>query len=159
MYRQSKRTSILDSVRPTINLRSNKKVKFKKQSKYRYTMYLKSPTMRGMKVWDMLPATVQKATTKVKFKSLIKKICRTIWTMTGNVWKLFMSYHIHHSYHNFLFEYMLKQSVYFYLNMFTFIYIYHNVDSLPSSGRTCIYTWRWLNKWILKKKKKWFSFT
>ena len=77
MYRQSKRTSILDSVRPTINLRSNKKVKFKKQSKYRYTMYLKSPKMRGMKVWDMLPATVQKATTKVKFKSLIKKICRT----------------------------------------------------------------------------------
>ena len=77
MYRQSKIPGILDPVRPNINLRSNKKVKFKKESKYRYTMYLKSPRVRGVKVWDMLPATVQKATTKVKFKSLIKKICRT----------------------------------------------------------------------------------
>ena len=75
MYRQSKIPGILDPVRP--NLRSNKKVKFKKESKYRYTMYLKSLRVRGVKVWDMLPATVQKATTKVKFKSLIKKICRT----------------------------------------------------------------------------------
>ena len=29
-------------------------------------------------IWDMLPATLQKATTKVKFKLLIKKICRTV---------------------------------------------------------------------------------
>ena len=77
MYRQSKRPNILDPVRPAINLRSNKKVKFKKENKYRYTIYLKSPRERGMKVWDMLPSKVQKATTKVKFKILIKKICRT----------------------------------------------------------------------------------
>ena len=78
MYRQSKRAGIIDFVRPPINLRSNKKVKFKKGAKYRYTMHLKSPRVRGVKVWDMLPATVQKATTKVKFKLLIKKICRTV---------------------------------------------------------------------------------
>ena len=78
MYRQSKRAGIIDFVRPPMNLRSNKKVKFKKGTKYRYTMHLKSPRVRGVKVWDMLPATVQKATTKVKFKLLIKKICRTV---------------------------------------------------------------------------------
>ena len=50
---------------------SNKKVKFKKGTKYRYTMHLKSPRVCGVKVWDMLPAPVQKATTKVKFKVLI----------------------------------------------------------------------------------------
>ena len=76
MYRQSKKPGMLDLDRPTINLRSNKKVKFKKKSKYRYTIYLKSPKVRGMKVWNMLPANVQKATTKVKFKCLIKKICK-----------------------------------------------------------------------------------
>ena len=41
-------------------------------------MHLKSPRVRGVKVWDMLPATVQKAITKVKLKLLIKKICRTV---------------------------------------------------------------------------------
>ena len=78
MYRQSKRAGIIDFVRPPMNLRSNKKVKFKKGTKYRYTMHLKSPRVHGVKVWDMLPATVQKATTKVKFKLLINKICRTV---------------------------------------------------------------------------------
>ena len=66
MYRQSKIPGILDPFRPPINLRSNKKVKFKKDNKY------------NVRVWDMLPATVQKATTKVKFKTLIKKICRNV---------------------------------------------------------------------------------
>ena len=78
MYRQSKRAGIIDFVRPPMNLRINKKVRFKKGTKYRYIMHLKSPRVRGVKVWDMLPATVQKATTKVKFKLLIKKICRTV---------------------------------------------------------------------------------
>ena len=78
MYRQSKRSDILDRVRPAINLRSNKKVKFKKERIYKYAIYLKCPKMRGVNVWDMLPAMVQKATTKVKFKALIKQICRTI---------------------------------------------------------------------------------
>ena len=52
-------------------------VKFKKHSKYRYMMYLMSPRVRCVRIWDMLPVKVQKATTKVKFKCLIKKICRT----------------------------------------------------------------------------------
>ena len=77
MYRQSKKPGVLDATRPPINLRSNKKVKFKKHSKYRYMMYLKSPRVRCVRMWDMLPVKVQKATTKVKFKCLIKKICRT----------------------------------------------------------------------------------
>ena len=38
MYRQSKIPGILDPFRPPINLRSNKKVKFKKDNKYRYQM-------------------------------------------------------------------------------------------------------------------------
>ena len=76
MYRQSKKLGTLDLHRPNINLRSNKKVKFKKESKYRCIIYLKSPKVRGVNVWNMLPATVQKATTKVKFKAMIKKICR-----------------------------------------------------------------------------------
>ena len=74
----TKKSVTSDIVRPPMNLHSNKKVKFKKGTKYRYTMHLKSPRVRGVKVWDMLPATVQKATTKVKFKLLIKKICRTV---------------------------------------------------------------------------------
>ena len=78
IYRQSKIPGILDPFRPPINLRSNKKVKFMKDNKYRYQMFLKSPRIRGVRVWDMLPATVQKATTKVKFKTLIKKICRNV---------------------------------------------------------------------------------
>ena len=65
MYRQSKRSDILDPVGPAINLSSNKKVKFKKESIYKYAIYLKSPKMCGVNVWDMLPAMVQKATTKV----------------------------------------------------------------------------------------------
>ena len=42
MYRQSKKPGILDPFRPAINLRSNKKVKFKRDTKYRYQIYLKS---------------------------------------------------------------------------------------------------------------------
>ena len=40
-------------------------------------LYLKSPKVRGIKVWEMLPANVQKAPTifKVKFKNFIKLIC------------------------------------------------------------------------------------
>ena len=53
MYRQSKQVGMLDPTTPSINLRSNKKVKFKKCCKRRYAMYMKSPKVRGMKVWDI----------------------------------------------------------------------------------------------------------
>ena len=38
--------------------------------------YLKSALVRGVKIWEMLPSEVQKATTKVKFKAYMKQICR-----------------------------------------------------------------------------------
>ena len=77
MYRYSKKGENLEFQRPSINLRSNSKVKFKRIQKRRYEIYLKSPKVRGIKVWEMLPANVQKATTifKVKFKNFIKLIC------------------------------------------------------------------------------------
>ena len=65
MYRQSKLPGMLDHGRPSINLRSNAKIKFKKRKKrQKYQLYLKSPKVRGVKVWEMLPSGVQKATTK-----------------------------------------------------------------------------------------------
>ena len=91
MYRQSKKAGIIDFVRPPMNLHSNKKVRFKKGTKYRYAIYLKLPRVCGVKVWHMLPATVQKVTTKVKFKLLIKKICRTVWLTTGFIVTLLIS--------------------------------------------------------------------
>ena len=77
MYRQSKLPGMLDYGRPSKILRRSAKVKFKKRKKRRkYELYLKIPKVRGVKVWDMLQSYVQRATTKVKFKSMIKHICR-----------------------------------------------------------------------------------
>ena len=78
MYRQSKKRRLIDVNRPHINLRSNDKVKFKKSRMRTYELYLKSPMSRSNKLWDMLKAEVQKATTKVKFKHAIKSMCRPI---------------------------------------------------------------------------------
>ena len=39
--------------------------------------YVTYPLVRGVKLWEMLPEKVQKATTKVKFKSFVKQICKT----------------------------------------------------------------------------------
>ena len=75
MFRQSKSTDKLDYVRPLIRLRSNKKVKFKKVLKRNYQLYLKSPMARGIKIWESLTAEMQKGTTKVKFKTMIKPLC------------------------------------------------------------------------------------
>ena len=76
MYRQSKNVDKLDYVRPTIRLRSNRKVKFKKIPKWNYQLYLKSPMARGIKIWEMLTIEMQRATTKCKFKKMIKTLCR-----------------------------------------------------------------------------------
>ena len=78
MYRHSKKTHKLDEVRPKVNLRSNRKVKFKKKRKRLYEIYLKSPLCRCSKLWDMLAPGVQRSTTKVKFKNCIKPMCRMI---------------------------------------------------------------------------------
>ena len=69
MHRQSKMSGMLDYHSPWINLRNIKKIKFMKKSRWRYELYLKSPKV-CVKVWEMLPAGVQKATTKVKFEKV-----------------------------------------------------------------------------------------
>ena len=78
MFRQSKKRRLIDVDRPQIILQSNDKVKFKKSRMGTYELYLKSPMHRSIKLWDMLKAEVQKATTKVKFKLTIKSMCSPI---------------------------------------------------------------------------------
>ena len=63
----------LDEYRPTIRLRSKKKVKFKK-GKRNLEKKLKSPSYLGVKLWDMIPDGIQRSITKVKFKSMIKTV-------------------------------------------------------------------------------------
>ena len=45
----------------------------KNQSKTKFELFQKSPMVRGVKVWEMMPIAVQKATTKVRFKAYISK--------------------------------------------------------------------------------------
>ena len=70
-YRLSKFGENIDTYRPTIRLRSRKKVKFK-SNKRNLEKILKSPLYRGIKLWDMIPESIQRSLTKVKFKRLIK---------------------------------------------------------------------------------------
>ena len=61
----------LENQRPKIQLRNRGKIKFKVP----YTTLTKvqnSPFYRGAKLWERLPEGVQKATTKVKFKTMIR---------------------------------------------------------------------------------------
>ena len=59
---------------------SNNKIKFRRQ-KMNLKGIEKSPMMRGIKIWDMLPPGLQRATTKVKFKTELKKlICSDLMT-------------------------------------------------------------------------------
>ena len=75
MYRLSKDPTNVELRRPKVNLRSNKKVQFKRRQIRQYELYLKSPLSRGGKIWDMLTAEMQRATTKVKFKMLVHTLC------------------------------------------------------------------------------------
>ena len=43
--------------------------------KRHYELYLRSPLSRCIKIWSMINKDVQRATTKVKFKKLIKPMC------------------------------------------------------------------------------------
>ena len=74
IYQQSKIHKNLEYTRSAIYLRSTRKIKFKTNKKRRYERYLRSLKVRGVKLWEMLPIDVQRATTKVKLKNLIKKI-------------------------------------------------------------------------------------
>ena len=68
MYRLGKKNVNLEIARPAINLNRNSKVHFKKRKRRKYEKYLKSPLVRGVKLWEMLPEKVQKATTQVKLR-------------------------------------------------------------------------------------------
>ena len=54
MYRQCRVVENLDVYRPPMTLRSNMKIKFRRQ-KMNLKGIEKSPMMRGIKIWDMLP--------------------------------------------------------------------------------------------------------
>ena len=73
MYRHSKTPENLDNTRPEVTLRNNNKVKFKIKTT-KLTKVQKSPYFRGVSLWDQLPEDVQRATTKVKFKTLLNHI-------------------------------------------------------------------------------------
>ena len=80
MYRQCRVVDNLDVYRPPMTLKSNKKIKFR-----RHKMNLKGiekyPMKRGIKISDMLPPVLQWATTKVNFKTKLKKlICLDLMT-------------------------------------------------------------------------------
>ena len=72
MYRQCRVVENLDVYRPPM---TNKKIKFRRQNRNLKGIE-KSPMMRGIKIWDMLPSGLQRATTKVKFKTELKKLIR-----------------------------------------------------------------------------------
>ena len=70
MYRHAQKNFNLENQRPKMQLRNRGKIKFKVP----YTTLTKvqnSPFYRGAKLWERLPEGVQKATTKVKFKTMI----------------------------------------------------------------------------------------
>ena len=73
MYRYSKSKKHLDDVRPEIILRNKNKVRLKIKTT-QLTKVQKSPYYRGVSLWDRLPESVQRATTKVKFKTLLNKV-------------------------------------------------------------------------------------
>ena len=70
MYRLSNESVLLQEDRPDIVLCSRNNIKFKLPTT-KLTKVMKSPFYRGVKLWDMLPEAVQRATTKVKFKNMI----------------------------------------------------------------------------------------
>ena len=71
MYRLSRRGWSLDMYRPPTRLRSRNKIKFKQRMRTLEGI-LKSPLYRGIKLWDTIPESIQRSTTKVKFKSQIE---------------------------------------------------------------------------------------
>ena len=56
-----------------MTLRNNSEVKFKIKT-LQLTKVQKSPYYRGVSLWDRLPEDVQKATTTVKFKTLLNMV-------------------------------------------------------------------------------------
>ena len=75
MYRHAQTESNLDNYRSEINLHNNRKIKFK-IPKTSLTKVNKSPLYRGVQLWNRLDRDVRRATTKVKFKTMLKKLGR-----------------------------------------------------------------------------------
>ena len=71
MYQHAQDSQNLIIYMPSINVRSGNKIKFK-NSMTVLTKVQKSPYNTGVSTYDMLPAEVHRATTKVRFKKLIK---------------------------------------------------------------------------------------
>ena len=71
LYRLSKDDRYIEKRRPEIHLRNRNKIKFKTHKRV-YEKYLKSPHPRGIKMWDRIPESVQRSTTKVQFKKEIQ---------------------------------------------------------------------------------------
>ena len=61
---------LLEQYRANIELRNNSKIKFKTRTT-KLTKVANSPYYRGVRLWDRLNESTQKATTEVKFKQLI----------------------------------------------------------------------------------------
>ena len=72
MYRLKDEAEYLETYRSKIGLRNNNKIKFKIKTT-KLTKVLDSLYHRGVRLWDRLSEETQKATTKVKFKQLIRK--------------------------------------------------------------------------------------
>ena len=70
MYRLKDDKDLLEQYRANIELRNNSKIKFKTRTT-KLTKVANSPYYRGVRLWDCLNKSTQKATTKVKFKQLI----------------------------------------------------------------------------------------
>ena len=73
MYGLSVRGENIDEYRPTIRLRSRRKVKFKNHRR-NLEKIKKSPFFRGLKLWDMIPDNIQRSVTKFKFKMGLRYI-------------------------------------------------------------------------------------
>ena len=71
MYRHAQTESNLDNYRSEINLGNNRKIKFKIPKSF-LTKVNKSPFYQGVRLWNRLDRDVQRATTKVKFKTMLK---------------------------------------------------------------------------------------
>ena len=70
MYRLRDDVSRLETNRPAVHLRGRNKIKFKRY-KRNNEKYLRSIFSRGVTIWDRIPESVQRSTTKVKFKHAI----------------------------------------------------------------------------------------
>ena len=73
MHMLARDSTFLDNQPRTRQLRGNNKIKFS-ISRPKTERYVNSPIFRGVKVWDALPAPIQKLPTRIMFKAAIKNI-------------------------------------------------------------------------------------